>query len=1480
MRVRVGGKRFWFVLLSLILLVSLSLNVFPASGNVASGKFGPDEGEDTVAYAEGASTDMAKEATSDMIKWMMRNPVIYDASASPPIPTTGWRSITIVILKVLVVPYQLLILLTGIYITYVSMIPRKRAYAKNYLLRLLVGLVLTTMAPVIFEVILEMEHFLLFEMVRSGAASTGGTCATVAGCPMGVDCVVDCMDKMSKVITFILASLFVWPLTCTLGPVALIVVIFTYAVVWARFVVVSAFGVIFPATVFLYMWNYTTGIGRKLMKYTFVWIFMPLVQTLFLLVMAESVANLKTLQAGLLALGGFIGVFLSPLIMTGMLKVAGGLTYMAGSKFQSPLLTGAGGLMYGMGPGALASAGSQAAYRRAGIKGDTSKYGGVDMAKERPSIGPGIIRGVRAGFQQGGIAGAIKGAAAGAWGTPSAATKGMFESGMRQLTKGKTLPTRALGLAKVVGAPLQHVARTKIMHPAGIMLTSMFHEQSDLAPKWISTPLNKIGEGLIGDKPIRNALKGLGESLGMIDDKGKVKWGKVALTTGVGMALFTPFGWGAIGLGVGLPLATGFTLGSGLSLRKVTEAYGQGRASGRGVIRSAFDSVRAGINLRAGKHAFNLDRLKTARQRVARGLKQYLGNYEDRLKNIHSGAKISFNHSTGKFEVSRPQGLGAPDQQRIASIESEMNASLNGQMRLGNETLGQLVNKRNDLDARIAKTEVDKAKTEHLGNSVEGMAYGERMGAGEGKKAGDLEKEGEGKLNDMGMSFGMESLSVQDVNDRAQALMNADPSLTHAQAAEKVIDGHIDAMSDTVTDKDQRKTDAKNAFQHGNNAALQNSTHHAGIAVSAPGTKAVTDANALYAAAENDIDTRHQAGEIDATEADARKAQALEAIGLRDRASGRRAADAEALGHRSGKGMSREELSEGVDVLEDELVRTGVFTRQSGGGIVRNRQAQNDREAMMLASYDDFNDQLTSSSSELAKREARVAKAQGKYRTGHAQCVQADMSSSGAGLWADKEITQTNRRNHEEYVQRIQGSQHMQDIFTLDDDRAQTVDKLLAQSVRGDETPEELHGKRQRIDSSLQAMGRAQHMQTQVQQMRQQAQQMSGAGATPQELRDARKLEKKADATEQQSSKMEEQATKDLQKLGLDPATNADIMTAQTKEAQRSGLLATRVVDTHQFSYDDKGNITHVSNPGVHYGSDWSAVDVKAIADGTASGTTKDANGNDVTVTPAALGNEFTVEAQDLYDYAKTGQERRRDVAKEEVYAAAEASHTSPEIAFHWKEGDRVDPSTGQVKECWVSAVDGLSDQAAEALYNSGVRTHDDLVAAVPTHRREASRLRRMADQIVANQGVPNASALPAPEKRQYDKLMAEAKTYDQPTAGVADKVNEQQLGVNGEIAIKKPDGTDTTMEEQIANNSQLSNEQARDMLDEVYETLNPRTLAATKKMAPRIRRTQMDWTVDQAAVHQKITATQERDRNPVRREINRLVDDIEQGNV
>lgn len=1488
MKARHADKKVWVALISLTLLYAFSLNVFSASGNVASGRFGPDEGEDTVAYTEGAATDMAKESTSMMIRWMIRNPTIYDASASPPIPLTGWRSITIVILKVLVVPYQILILLTGIYITYVSIIPRKRAFAKNYLLRLIIGLILTTLSPIIFEVILEMEHFLLFELIRSGTTTGAGSCSLVAGCPAGPDCVINCMDKIGKILTYLMAALFVWPLTCSIGVVALIIVVFTFAVVWSRFIIVAAFGVIFPATVFLYMWNYTAGIGRKLMKYTFIWIFMPVVQALFLVVMAESVANLKTMQAGLLVLGGFLGVLLSPLIMTGMLKVAGGVTALAGSKFQSPFLTGAGHLMYGMGPGAFASAGAQAAYRRAGMKGDARGAGGLGSGEDRPSLGPGIFRGAAAGFRQGGVAGALKGAAAGAWGTPTDATKKMFEGGMRQLTKGKSLKCRALGLAKVLGAPIAHVARARLLHPAGTVLSGMFHEHTDLAPKWISTPMRAIADALTSGKPIRGALSGLGKSLGFVDDKGKVKWGKVALTTGIGMALFTNVGLLPLVAGAGLPLLTGFALGPGLSLRKVTEAYGAGRASGKGVIMSALSGASAGINLQVGKHTRNLSRLKSVRQRVSRALKKHIGSFEDRLKNIHSGAKVAVDKNSGNLTVDLSAQARAKltpqQQQELASIETGL-GGLNANMQIGGHTLGSLVTQKNDLDTRIGKTEAEKAKAEHLGNTVEGMATGERAEVGDmGKKDADekadkLDKESEEQLNKMDMSFGTESLSHQDIDDHLGALRQANPNMTAQEeqdAVKKMLEGHVAGMYVKGNNPQQRQertdrvNDATAAYQAGDDNALQTATHREGIAVPIAGTKKITDAQALYDNAkkgygsEPGIDDRQQSGEIDGEEADARKSRVSEAIGGRERAVGKRAAFAEAVAMRNPKGMTRDELTEGGEAIEDELVRTGVLTRQQGGNVVRNRQAQNDREALMMASYDDINDQLTSSSSELVKREARIARKQGKYRSMHAQFVQADMT--GAGMHADKEVTSGNRRNHEEYMQRIRENPHMQQIQGHDETRATAVESLVRESIRGDESPEELQGKRERIDTALQGLGRSQYL---------------------------RGITKPSGREKKEMTKLERDATRDLQRFGLDPVTNATIVSTQTSEADRSKLLAERVVDTHQFAHDKKGNITHVANPDVHYGQDWSQIDLKGIANGTATGTKKDKEGNDAgTVTPAAVHPEHTVEAQELYDYMRNGEQQRRAVAQKEAYDEAGSSGGSPAIAYHLTEGDRKDPATGQVKECWVSTVPGLTDEAAKNLYDAGIRTQDDFVAAVPNHRREAARLRRMADQIVVNTpNVTNASSLTGAEKRQYDKLMAESKKYDDPAAqtGVAWKDNEQKLAPQDEIALTLPNGTDTTMEDVIDGIDPNvptpppqpgQRQKTRDMVDLVHETLNPRWFGEGETVAPRVRRKKRDWTVDQARVENQIAETQATQRNPVRTKLNRLVDDIEEGRV
>lgn len=740
-------KKLYSAIILLVLSASLILELSaqmmgPTADHMESGS----PGSDTKAYSQGILMDTAKQVLHSFVHDLTTNPVIYDPSATPAIPTTGLRSLTRVLLAMIVPFFQVLVILTSVYIIYVSIIPRKRAYAKYYITRLLIGMVLVSVSPVIYQVMLDIEHAMLMEMFEAGSTvgPGGGPGLCTAADFTGAEGILGCLGRISTVMILIMAPLFVWPYGCIIGLAALLFIALAYAVIWLRSIVVMGLGIIFPATVFLYMWNYTQGIGKKLMRYTLIWIFMPLVQGLFVLLLVGSMDEFTVIIGSIVGLGSFIAIALSPLIMTGLMSIAGSLTVVAGAKFQSPALTGLGWFMKGYGPMALATAGSTAGYMKASLAEDARRWGGVNMVESRPSVHAGAgYRGAAAAWKRGeGVRGALKsgffgempgGGGGGGGGKllPSQARRQKFEKG---------------GVGAKIGAVTGELVHRTVLYPAGYMLSGVFHKQSDIVPAFLREPMIKLATNLM-DSPVsvRGSLRALGKSL-------TANPIKTAKYVGLGLALLTPVGWVGFGAAVGATVVGSYVVGKGLSLSD---------SSGKGFFRASYDAMK-GVHRSIAVNEFRKGRLETRRQRAARGME----NFKKRVEAKGGSVREVTSASGAKSYVIDQPGRLSPQEQ--ASINTQLNKLSNESDKLDGDIFD--VSKKLE-DAKHDAFELESAADKHFNES----SFEENKA-----KANALRREADATLQkNTGMSY-------DDIVANAEAL--AGPGASEAEVKAKMQD--------------------------------------------------------------------------------------------------------------------------------------------------------------------------------------------------------------------------------------------------------------------------------------------------------------------------------------------------------------------------------------------------------------------------------------------------------------------------------------------------------------------------------------------------------------------------------------------------------------------------------------------------------------------------------------------------------------------
>jgi hypothetical protein len=283
------------------------------------------------------------------------NPQIYCAPGeSGCVVTAGVDKLVPFFMDILVPLYVIALMFTAGYFVVKSTNPRGRARAKMMLFKLLFSMFLVSLSPMIFQFLLDLQS-MITEMILKEGISVSDAERIRSNFTVGAAGALCLM-------IFILYKI---------GWVAVCVSIL-------RYILLVLFAVLFPLLLFLYFFDLTRGWGRKYIKMTITWIFTPVVQAFFLVLAFRSLEGfgpfwskladkgngdwffLKPILAilsplmGILVVGAcMVLVIGAPLIMTKLLNYIGGGLVAWGVATQSVPMTLMGGLLQGMGPGAM-----------------------------------------------------------------------------------------------------------------------------------------------------------------------------------------------------------------------------------------------------------------------------------------------------------------------------------------------------------------------------------------------------------------------------------------------------------------------------------------------------------------------------------------------------------------------------------------------------------------------------------------------------------------------------------------------------------------------------------------------------------------------------------------------------------------------------------------------------------------------------------------------------------------------------------------------------------------------------------------------------------------------------------------------------------------------------------------------------------------------------------------------------------------------
>jgi len=209
--------------------------------------------------------------------------------------------------------YVLAIVITGGYLIFVSQSPGARARAKFWLGKLVLGIALITISPMMMEVALHLSSEFTKLILSLGDAN------------VAIDTIRVGIDGFWEIFRLLTRRLFGHR---SVGGITIAMFCFSflftmYLFIIFRYVMIGLLAVLFPVSLFLYSFHPTRDIGKSLLDQTFVWIFMQFAWAVGLTVIGISVTTIPAVSPNFpIFYAGFAALILftsSPMMVLGVM---------------------------------------------------------------------------------------------------------------------------------------------------------------------------------------------------------------------------------------------------------------------------------------------------------------------------------------------------------------------------------------------------------------------------------------------------------------------------------------------------------------------------------------------------------------------------------------------------------------------------------------------------------------------------------------------------------------------------------------------------------------------------------------------------------------------------------------------------------------------------------------------------------------------------------------------------------------------------------------------------------------------------------------------------------------------------------------------------------------------------------------------------------------------------------------------------------
>ncbi|MEA1924906.1 MAG: hypothetical protein U9M95_03460 [Candidatus Altiarchaeota archaeon] len=227
--------------------------------------------------------------------------------------------------------YIAAIMLTGFYIIFVSQSPLNRARAKKWFGKLIIGLVLISVSPLLVELLYYVSGSLTSQIMNLADITIAlGSLRAAAQDLFDTFVKITLIHRYGGIEIFLLDTVLLMAL---------------YLILFIRYIMAGLMAVLLPVTIFFYSWDLTRNAGKMMFEQTIIWIFLQLGWAVGLIIVSVTVATLPVISPNLplefIYATSLIFMFAVPFMILGVMNWMGLSIFMFEIVQAAPLSSGA-----------------------------------------------------------------------------------------------------------------------------------------------------------------------------------------------------------------------------------------------------------------------------------------------------------------------------------------------------------------------------------------------------------------------------------------------------------------------------------------------------------------------------------------------------------------------------------------------------------------------------------------------------------------------------------------------------------------------------------------------------------------------------------------------------------------------------------------------------------------------------------------------------------------------------------------------------------------------------------------------------------------------------------------------------------------------------------------------------------------------------------------------------------------------------------